>query len=320
MTIRSLLALALVSLTSCDEPTPLPLGGGNALVVDADATCPDAYPNRHPAGEHVICGDEGFSVAATTRVACADAGIDCDALYGCTPMPLSACEATRTTADCGGEGPPTFACEPGHAGAGCRWYVRGCLADGAIASPCPSDDLCCVGQNAGAPPDTATFAPFASDVGGSFGSANANYAAGLFTSRFGTAPIGLDDDFTFAVTATDPPSATGVVVTCPNPTLDPFCAWEPKQSFSNGASDFGVSASMGFGTSGYTVEIRTVLGVEKARVCSFSVTDLAVTTCTTDAPPARGRCFSDGLVELGTSRIRVTVPTGEGDVILELPR
>jgi hypothetical protein len=76
------------------------------------------------------------------------------ALAGCAPAdPLEvACGGAQPaledcgslgvySADCGGEGSSVFACTP-ELGT-CRWFAGGCVAEGYVASDCPSSDPCC---------------------------------------------------------------------------------------------------------------------------------------------------------------------------------
>lgn len=59
----------------------------------------------------------------------------------CAKQPLSECFNGRAFSDCGGPGPPIFACSED---LGCRWFSGGCAARDFVASPCAADNICCI--------------------------------------------------------------------------------------------------------------------------------------------------------------------------------
>lgn len=292
-------------------PRALELGGGHAIVLrSSDATCPAGFDARHEAGDAIVCGDAAFTVAQVTRGECADHDLDCDALYGCVVQPLSACDSTSTTADCGGEGPTTLGCVAAPFTTGCRWFVGGCVADGFAASPCPAEDLCCEQGSWGQP----TAYP---DVDGA--SNYPGYAAGSFTSSYGAEPIALDAGFGMTVSEVEPPAATDIVITCPTPTADPFLCTSAGTLGSSG-SDAGFTVfGSGLGTSGFVIDLRSIDGTTKARACHYLIPDSAVNACHDDAT-AGANCTAEGTVELGAERVRVTAIFGASTWVLEFPR
>jgi hypothetical protein len=79
----------------------------------------------------------------------------CSLVAGCGSDPCGAsrpnlvdCEHGLFRADCGGTGPPTFACS--EEGNGCRWFATQCVAAAYRATDCPPGNLCCH-DRAGAP-------------------------------------------------------------------------------------------------------------------------------------------------------------------------
>src|SRR5262245_49981161 len=55
---------------------------------------------------------------------------------------LEECFVGEFFADCGGtESEPVLACD--HDGYDCRWFAGGRIAEGYVASDCPSDGVCC---------------------------------------------------------------------------------------------------------------------------------------------------------------------------------
>src|SRR5690606_37529026 len=76
---------------------------------------------------------------------CVTARIDCsprvDGCEGARPD-IESCERGAAWADCGGLGPPRFACIPD--GIGCFWFVGGCVAEGYRASRCDAEDVCSI--------------------------------------------------------------------------------------------------------------------------------------------------------------------------------
>ncbi len=58
------------------------------------------------------------------------------------PPQLAYCTEGTFYLECGGDGPPLFACGfDGIAGTGCAWFPGGCVARGWRASTCPADFL-----------------------------------------------------------------------------------------------------------------------------------------------------------------------------------
>lgn len=70
-------------------------------------------------------------------------------LLGCAAPapPISECTSGRYHADCGGDGEPALGCDviTGE----CRWFLGGQVAQGYVATDCPSDNLCCIPRGEG---------------------------------------------------------------------------------------------------------------------------------------------------------------------------
>jgi hypothetical protein len=80
------------------------------------------------------CDESNPAVDASSA---GDAGSSCE---GVAP-PLSDCIVGDFFANCGGKIGPVLGCEQGGS---CRWFENGCVADGFVASTCPSEDVCCI--------------------------------------------------------------------------------------------------------------------------------------------------------------------------------
>lgn len=88
------------------------------------------------------CATEGPS--PTVDAASVDAATVDAPASGCPgPSPaLTSCYVGFMFAECGGDGPARLACREYE----CLWFTGGCIADGFVASPCPAEDICCLGE------------------------------------------------------------------------------------------------------------------------------------------------------------------------------
>lgn len=288
-------------------PVPVQLGGGEALVYASNgpSTCPTAYPTKRNAGTVVVCGNAQVDFSTVTRVECAGAGIDCNMLYGCMAQRLSLCDATSTTANCGGDGPPVFGCR---AVSGCIWFTNGCLANGFDPSSCPVGDICCEGTDGGG---SAAYTDFA--LAGS---------ASDFIDDYGDSMIGLDDAFVLNVVEAEPAGFTGPSITCPAPDAHPFlCGSTTWALVSNAAaSPPWFVGRQDFGSYGFTLERRTLAsGETKGRVCLYSHVEEKVAACPA-TPPAEPHCATAGTLTLGTGSGRAEFTYGSGTWVVDFLR
>lgn len=302
--------VALLGAAGCSKETISPpyaatLGGGEVWIYtpNGPSSCPSDHPQRRVAGDAVVCGAPGVDFAAVTRFECAEASLDCDALYGCTAKKLSLCDATTTTADCGGDGPAVFACR---SVSGCIWFTHGCLANGFEASLCPIDDVCCASADGGgltAYPDSVALAGSASD----------------FIDDYGTGFIGLDDGFTLDVVEADPSGFTGPAITCPAPDAHPFlCGSTTWVLVANAAqTQPWFVGRQDLGSYGFTIDRRTLQnGMTKARVCMYSHADAPSATCPL-TPPSEPHCATSGTLTIGTSSARAEFVYGSATWVVD---
>ena len=81
------------------------------------------------------CGAPGTTEDAGT-------GAEVTGCAGPRPADADGCVVGDDFVDCAGIGEPRFGCLA--SGAGCAWFPGGCVPSTYHASPCPSDDLCCL--------------------------------------------------------------------------------------------------------------------------------------------------------------------------------
>lgn len=307
-----LLAIVFVGAGCRGEATSRPirvsLGGGEALSYPrrGPSSCPSDYPVRRVVGQGVVCAEERVDFGAVTRAECVMGGVDCDGLHGCVAKHLSRCDATSTTADCGGSGPPVFACR---SATGCMWFTHGCLAIGYDPSLCPVDDICCHPADGGG---TSAFAT-SFELAGS---------ASDFIDDYGTGYIELDDHFVLDVTEAEPPGFTSPSITCPSseahPVLCGNTTWNPVSNAAQTTPWFVGRRDLG--AYGFTIEQRRLAdGRTRGRVCLYSHTDEKIAACPA-TPPATPRCATAGTLTLGATGGRAAFTFQSGTWVVDFLR
>lgn len=193
---------------------------------------------------------------------------------------LSSCRVGFGSADCGGVGEPSFACNPF---GDCRWFEHGCAAIGYLPSTCTADAICC---------HLGGTWPF--ELEDTRGGAIAR-AARRTLQAFGTRgwefwthrilPLRIDSRLRPTTPAVSCSGVSGGA--CGLPTLDELGAFDASVAFSLSPPGYGWSL---------TVEgARTPAGELVARVCRVAPVAPEAEACDPAPPPA---CAVDGEVTL----------------------
>jgi len=250
-------------------------------------------------------------VAWSTLAACAN--VDTGACGGPAPL-IEECDYGKTWADCGGTGAAsTFAC-PTRSGCvgcppfGCRWFARGCVAQGYDASACSATNLCCVatsGSHAGMPYDVSVASEHTSDVAS-------------FTAAWGTAVWDVEREANLDVSI-GRPSTSGGPFRCSNDRLSPICSRSTIVELGSSGGSVGVAVVRDVTTApapypNYAVLEVMGVGPRSARLCLVDPSaDFESSAC---QPLHTTECASGGTVVL--SAAPGGGATGLADVSLEV--